>query len=48
MYAEDVCCGVVFGTLIGVSVFNVIWSELLMLSAISCPLWQQCTSRMCF
>ena len=29
----------VFGTLIGVSVFSVIGSELLMISAISCPLW---------
>ena len=36
---EDVCCGVVFGTLVGVSVFSVMWSELLMTSAISCPLW---------
>ena len=27
-----------FGTLVGVSVFSVIWSELLMTSAISCPL----------
>ena len=34
---EDVCCSVVFGTL--VSVFSVMWSELLMTSAISCPLW---------
>ena len=33
---EDVCCRVVFGTLVGVFVFN---SELLMTSAISCPLW---------
>ena len=37
--AENVCCSVVFGTLVGVSVFSVIWSELLMISAISCPLW---------
>ena len=37
---EDVCCCVVFGTLVGVSVFSVILgSELLMTSAISCPLW---------
>ena len=36
---EDLCCTVVFGTLVGVSVFSVIWSELLMTSAISCPLW---------
>ena len=35
---EDVCCSVVFGTLAGVFVFSVTWSELLMLSAISCPL----------
>ena len=34
---EDVCCSVVFGTLVGV--FNVMWSEFLMTSAISCPLW---------
>ena len=27
---EDVCCNVVFGTLVGVSVFSVILSELLM------------------
>ena len=36
---EDVCCSVVFGTLVGVIVFNVMWSEVLMTSAISCPLW---------
>ena len=35
---EDVCCSVMCGTLVGVSVFNVIWSELLMTSAISFPL----------
>ena len=34
---EDVCCSVVFGTLVGV--FSVMWSELLMASAISCPGW---------
>ena len=28
-----------FGTLVGVSVFSVIWSKLLMASAISYPLW---------
>ena len=33
----DVCCSVVFGNLVGV--FSVMWSELLMTSAISCPLW---------
>ena len=36
---EDVCCSVVFGTLVGVFVFSVMWSELLMTSAISCNLW---------
>ena len=36
---EDVCCSVVFGTLVGVFVFSGMWSELLMISAISCPLW---------
>ena len=34
---DHVCCNVVFGTLVGV--FSVMWSELLMTSAISCPLW---------
>ena len=28
-----------FGTLVGVFVFSVMWSELLKTSAISCPLW---------
>ena len=36
---EDVCCSVVIGTLVGVSVFSGIWSGLLMTSAISCHLW---------
>ena len=35
---EDVCCSVAFGTLVGVLVFSVMWSELLMASDISCPL----------
>ena len=34
---DVVCCSVVLGTLVGV--FSVMWSELLMTSAISCPLW---------
>ena len=41
---EDVCCSAVFGTLVDVSVFNVIWYELLMTSAIICPYGHQCTS----
>ena len=37
---DDVCCSVVFGTLVGVLfVFSVMWSELLMTYVISCPLW---------
>ena len=36
---EDVCCSVVFGTLVGVFAFSGMWSELLVISAISCPLW---------
>ena len=36
---DDVCCCVVFGTMVGVFVFSVMWSELLMTYAISCPLW---------
>ena len=35
---EDVCCSVVFGTLVGVFGFSVMWSELLKTSAISFPL----------
>ena len=34
---DDVCCSVVFGTLVGV--FSVMWSKLLMTSDISWPLW---------
>ena len=41
---EDVCCSVVFGKLVGVFVFNVMWSELLMTSAISFLCGHQCTS----
>ena len=36
---EDVCCSLVFGTLVRVSVFSGMWSELLITSSISCPLW---------
>ena len=38
MSGEVGCCSVVLGTLVGVSVFSVMWSELLMTSAICCPL----------
>ena len=36
---EEVCFSVVFSTLVDVYVFSVMWSELLMTSAIMCPLW---------
>ena len=35
---DDVCCSVVFGTLVCVCLLSVLWSELLMTSAISCHL----------
>ena len=35
MSGDDVCCSVVFGTLVWVFVFSVWWSELLMTSACS-------------
>ena len=47
---DDVCCSVVFGTLVGMFVFSVTWSELLMTSTISCPLWSsvyECQSVEC-
>ena len=39
MSGDDVCCNVVFGTLVGVFVFSVMRPELLMTSAISSPRW---------
>ena len=36
---DDVCCSVVFGSLVGGFVLSGMWSELLMKYAISCPLW---------
>ena len=36
---DEVCCSVVVGTLVGAFVFSVMWSEFLMTSEISCPLW---------
>ena len=39
IYGNDVCCSVVFGTLVGVFVFSGMWSWLLITSAISCPRW---------
>ena len=42
MSGDDVCCSVVFGTLVGVFVFIVMWSELLMTSAFTCPERTEC------
>ena len=39
MSGEVACCSVVCGTLVGVSVFSVMCSELLIMSEISWPLW---------
>ena len=36
--SNGVCCSVVFGNLVDGFVFSVMWSELLMISAVSCPL----------
>ena len=36
---DDVCCSVVFGTLVDVFMFSVMYSKLLNTSAISCPVW---------
>ena len=36
---ENVGCSVVVGNLVGVFVFGVMWSELLMPSDICCPMW---------
>ena len=36
---DYIFCSVVFGTLVGVFVFTVMWSELLITSVISFPLW---------
>ena len=36
---DEVCCSLVLDNLGGVFVFSVMWSEFLMTSAISCPLW---------
>ena len=45
---DDVCCSMVFGTIVGVFVFSVMLLELLMTSAICCPLWlYECQSVEC-
>ena len=42
---DDVCRSVVPGTPAGASVSSAMWSELLMTSAISCPLWSSVYER---
>ena len=44
MSGDDVCCSVVFGTLVGVFVFSVMWSELLMNLLLVVLCGHQCTS----
>ena len=47
---DDVCCNVLLGTLVGRFVFSVMWSDLLMTSAISCSLWSsvyECQRVLC-
>ena len=47
---DDACCSVVFGTLVELFVFSVMWSELLMTSVMSCPLWSsvyECNNMEC-
>ena len=39
MSGKVACCSVVCGTLVGVSWFSIMCSELLIMSDISCPLW---------
>ena len=39
MSGEVACCSVVFGTLVGVSLFSILCSELLIMSEINWPLW---------
>ena len=49
MSGNDVCYSVGFGTLVGVFVFSVMWSKLLMASAINiCPFYACCSCRNVF
>ena len=43
---DDVCCSVVFGTLVGVFVFSVMWSELVVCSVV-CPCQLSYRTWMC-
>ena len=45
MSGEVACCSVVFGTLVGVSVFSIMCTELLIMSKISCPPWSSVCTR---
>ena len=44
MSGDDVCCSVVFGTLVGAFVFSVMWSELLIHLLLVVLCGHQCTS----
>ena len=44
---EVVCCSVMCGTLVGVSVFSMMCSELVIMSEISCPLWSSVCEYQC-
>ena len=41
---DNICCSVVIGTLVGVFVISIMWSELLMISAIKVLCGHQCMS----
>ena len=43
----DVCCSMVFGTLVGVFVSSVMWSDLLRTSAISCGMFVMYCMQCC-
>ena len=50
IYGKDNCCNAGFGTLVGVSVFSVIWFELLITYDISCAPWSsvyECQTGVC-
>ena len=47
MSGEVACCSVVCSTLVDVSVFSMMCSELLIMSEISCPLWSSVCEYQC-
>ena len=44
---KDVCCSVVFGTLVGVSVFSVMWSQLVVLHGHQCTSTREWSDDIC-